>query len=920
MTPLLEQFLSEAREFLQGISDKLMQLETAPDDAGLMIELFRLVHTLKGNSGLFDFPDMTRVLHAGEDLMDAVRNGRVTYSRLLADRLLEAMDFVALLCEEIESSGNTNLDASHASTAVTLVKGLRALLDAADGQTVASAAAPSTATDHAAPQIQSLAHLPLASIPEAARMAAYQRAKDGALLHWLDYRPDEQCFYQGDDPFFLARQTPDLLWGGIKAQGDWPPLPELDAYSCRLDFRLLTAAARSALDEHYRYVPDQITLTPIPRMVLALPQGDTNGGPVYDDFIVDAHQLLAAGDLAGLARNASTMLELSSPDLWIASALRWLRLVLDRDPENHVALGALIDSLSTLSAPDWDAIAVAESASIQPLHPDQEQSAATLAAGQSGATGGRYRLQIEEAVALTAIVATQRQILALPDAPAWFPGRIKAVATVLAGCLRVVGVTEDDADLESAVAQALADQNGAALLIWLEDWLPLDELVANAAETERDVVAAEATTAVPSAPKLASPQAASALAGAAPGAKFGRRAEDALTGPKSLKVDQIKIDRLMNLIGEMVVAKNALPYLAGRAEMVFGVRELSRDIKGHYAVINRIAEDMQHAIMQVRMMPVSFVFQRFPRLVRDISRKLDKEVNLVLIGEDTEADKNIIEALADPLIHIVRNSLDHGIEVPEVRRQTGKPPAGTLTIRAMQEADRVVIEIEDDGKGIDPEIIKRKAYAKGMIDESVLERISDEEAVNLVFAAGFSTVEQISDLSGRGVGMDVVRNAVEQVNGTFGLTSELGRGTRLRLSLPLSMAVTNVMIVVTDGQQFGIPMDSVVETVRVRRSAIRTIKRSLTTVLRGRIVPLKLMNTLLGIDAEPQASGDDELAVLVVRLGNEVVGLVVDDFRESLDIILKPMSGVMNGLSAYAGSALMGDGSVLMVLNIRGML
>jgi two-component system chemotaxis sensor kinase CheA len=401
------------------------------------------------------------------------------------------------------------------------------------------------------------------------------------------------------------------------------------------------------------------------------------------------------------------------------------------------------------------------------------------------------------------------------------------------------------------------------------------------------------------------------------GIKFGRRTEDAFNGPRSLKVDQTKIDRLMNLIGELVVEKNALPYLAQRAEVQFGIRELSREIKGQYSVINRIADEMQDAIMQVRMMAVSFVFQRFPRLVRDISRKLGKEVQLVLEGEQTEADKNIIESLADPLIHIVRNSLDHGLEIPEVRRACGKPETGTLTIRAAQQADRVVIEIIDDGKGIDPSVIKRKAYEKGLIDEAMLERIGDQEAINLIFAAGLSTAEVVSDISGRGVGMDVVRSAVEKINGTVVIESELGKGTSIRISLPLSMAVTQVMVIESDGQLFGVPMDNVVETVRVPRSAIRAIKQSQTAVLRGRIVPLKALNTLLGIPSVPRLNSDDELAVLLVQTGSEIFGLMVDGFKETIGLIQKPLGGFLSGLSAYSGSALMGDGSVLMILNVR---
>jgi len=316
---------------------------------------------------------------------------------------------------------------------------------------------------------------------------------------------------------------------------------------------------------------------------------------------------------------------------------------------------------------------------------------------------------------------------------------------------------------------------------------------------------------------------------------------------------------------------------------------------------------------------VSFVFQRFPRLVRDISRKLGKEVQLVLEGEETEADKNIIESLADPLIHIVRNSLDHGLESPEVRKAADKPAVGTLTIRAVQEGDRVLIDIIDDGKGIDPAVVKQKAYEKGLIDEATLERISDREAVNLVFAAGFSTMDVVSDLSGRGVGMDVVRTAVERVNGSLALDSEVGRGTRLRITLPLSMAVTKVMIVESDNQIFGVPMDHVVETVRIPSQAIRRIKHCQTIVLRGSIVPLKALNALLGLTAQPRANADAEMAVLVVRVAGESLGLIVDDFQETAEIIQKPLGGVLAGLAVYSGSALMGDGSVLMVLNVKEM-
>jgi two-component system chemotaxis sensor kinase CheA len=291
----------------------------------------------------------------------------------------------------------------------------------------------------------------------------------------------------------------------------------------------------------------------------------------------------------------------------------------------------------------------------------------------------------------------------------------------------------------------------------------------------------------------------------------------------------------------------------------------------------------------------------------------------VLEGQETAADKNIIEALGDPLVHIVRNSLDHGLETPQARERAGKPPIGTLRIVARQEADRVLIEISDDGKGIDPEVVKLKAYRSGLIDEATLERITDQEAVNLVFAPGFSTAEVVSDLSGRGVGMDAVRTAVERVNGRITLDSVKGQGTCIRLWLPLSMAVTKIMTLESDGQPFGVPMDVVLETVRLPLASVRHLKQRMCAVLRGQVIRLKTLNSILGLSAAPLANDNDELAVLVVRIGTETLGLVVDDFHETSNIVLKPLAGVLGQLPAYAGSALMGDGSVLMVLNVKEM-
>ncbi|MFD2235776.1 chemotaxis protein CheA, partial [Phaeospirillum tilakii] len=395
--------------------------------------------------------------------------------------------------------------------------------------------------------------------------------------------------------------------------------------------------------------------------------------------------------------------------------------------------------------------------------------------------------------------------------------------------------------------------------------------------------------------------------------------------PRVLKVDQVKVDTLMTLIGELVVSKNSLPFLARRAETVHGSREMGREIKDLYAVIDRLAQEMQAAIMAVRMLPVSEVFERFPRLVRDVARKLGKQVELVIEGEETAADKNIVETLGDPLLHILRNGLDHGIEPPDERAAAGKKPTARLLVRAFQESDQVVIEVVDDGRGIDPARIRAAAVAKGVIPPERAARLSDQEAVNLVFLPGFSTAGTISDLSGRGVGMDVVATTLEKAGGAVSLDSVPGQGTTVRLSLPLSMAVTRVMMVEAGGGRlFGIPMDQIAETVRIPPAAIRRIKQAEAFVLREAIVPLLRLDSLLGITgatgAEETAEAETEAAVLVVRLGGALTGLVVDHFREGMDIILKPFDGILAGIPGYAGTALLGDGRVLLVLNLKELL
>ncbi|MBF9000387.1 chemotaxis protein CheA [Vibrio nitrifigilis] len=383
---------------------------------------------------------------------------------------------------------------------------------------------------------------------------------------------------------------------------------------------------------------------------------------------------------------------------------------------------------------------------------------------------------------------------------------------------------------------------------------------------------------------------------------------------KTLKVDQEKVDLLMDLVGELIVAKNSMQYLAFRAESEFGVRKLAQDIKSEQTVISRLAEDLQSVVMQVRMVPMATVFQRYPRLIRDISKKLGKQVDLIIEGEETEADKSIVEDLSEPLVHLIRNSLDHGIEMPEERVRNGKNPTGKITLSAYTHDDSVIIKISDDGKGIDESRVRTKALENKLVDPAKLERMSQQEVINLIFEPGFSTAEAVSDLSGRGVGMDAVRSAIERNGGTLSLSSEQNKGSEVTMILPLSMTISRVMMFELADQSFAIPIETVIQTLKVDRTKdIRRVKSFDTFILRGETVPILYLKDVFQM-GEPSDKPDIQ-PVLVVRVGDDILGLAVDKLQEGQDVIIKPLEGALSPFSIYRGAAIMGDGRVLLVLD-----
>ena len=415
------------------------------------------------------------------------------------------------------------------------------------------------------------------------------------------------------------------------------------------------------------------------------------------------------------------------------------------------------------------------------------------------------------------------------------------------------------------------------------------------------------------APAAAAPAAAAAAPkkAAAPAKKEGAKA----AAPKkqhqsqSVRVDIEKLDTLMNLMGELVINKV-------RLEQIGQTHRMS-DLMETLEQMDRVTGDLQNIVMKVRMVPVSAVFNRFPRMVRDVSKELGKEINLTIEGEETELDRTVIDEIGDPIMHLLRNSLDHGVESPDAREAKGKPRVGEVGLIARHEGNNVVIMITDDGAGIDASKIRRKAVEKGMITQDEADRLDDADAVRLIFLPGFSTAEQITDISGRGVGMDVVRSKIEALSGHVDVETHIDEGSIFKIKLPLTLAIIQAMLVRVQEEMYAIPLTSIDSTVNIEPTDIQTIQNKEVIVLRGEIIPIVRMEEALQV---PHVKDSEELFVVVVHAGEAKAGIVVDNLIGQQEIVIKTLGNLFAGLKLFGGATVLGDGRVALILDVATMI
>ncbi len=376
----------------------------------------------------------------------------------------------------------------------------------------------------------------------------------------------------------------------------------------------------------------------------------------------------------------------------------------------------------------------------------------------------------------------------------------------------------------------------------------------------------------------------------------------------TVRVDISKLDTLMNMVGELLINKTRLQSLDIQKSKFNEI----------IPQLDRVTMELHHIVMQIRMVPVGVMFSRFPRMIRDLSNKMDKEIDFVMEGQETELDRSIIDELSDPLTHLLRNAIDHGIEKPEERKTKGKDLEGRIELRAYQKGSEIIIEVKDDGAGIDASVIGRKAVEKGIVSEEEIEQMERRDILDFVFHPGFSTASEVTDVSGRGVGMDIVKNVVKKLDGQISIESELGEGSTFTISLPLTLAITQALMITVDGDTFAIPLNSVSETLTISPENIKKVRGKDVIVLRENTIPLVSASEIFGSgEAASLKKSDSDLSVVILKSGDRFIGLIVEELLNQQEIVIKSLGNYLQDTEYISGATIIGDGDVALIIDVR---
>jgi two-component system chemotaxis sensor kinase CheA len=972
---ILSDFFVEAKEHLETIEPNLLQLEKSPENLGLLNEIFRPMHSLKGASGFLGLHKINGLAHKAENILDELRQGAMAVNSGIMDIILSATDALRTMVDNLETTGQEG----DVDTTGIIARIESALAGELSPSVAAAVAAPAPDPDPVAepePVPETYAELealdppaqPVGPLTIRWQNVTYEPAPDfdptpyalttvgdGHLTDFLEEardlvgnlnqgllelekNPDENAELVNDifryfhnikgnsgiigyrdlnaltheaetllnrvrkGEMRTSRGIIDLLLAVVDLIEEL--LGRIDTESGKAtpkDISMMASVLQATTEAGALTVPEQYLailapefeggapaapVAPVVAETVAAPVGETDG----EAGVEPAPQPAPASggydpeDVAIFEQ--AVVHQHKSLDL----ALEMLR----KDPDQRDIIDGLFRSLTTLQN-SCGYMGLAE------VKGYAERTAGLVDQARKSDMGFELMLDILE-----------QEISILKDMVFAALDRIKGQEAAPAPASEPEAATPTPVAAPEAQPEAIAPQPEAA---------PVPKLEAEPAPEPKPAPAPEPEPAPAAAPRPAPAAGTKPAPVATPPKTAAQAAFEAgqpppQKGATTIRVDHEKLDHLMNLIGELIINRNRYSMIArALAEGQQDVPEVAQQLTETTYAMARISDDLQDTIMKVRMVPVHTVFSRFPRLVRDLSRKSGKQVELITEGEETELDKSVGEEIGDPLVHLIRNSLDHGLEPEEERIAAGKNPKGHVWLRAYHKGNSVAIEVEDDGRGIDPEKMRQVGVKKGLVTAEEAKLLDDRQAVDLIFAPGFSSAEKITDVSGRGVGMDVVKTNIKNLKGNIQINTEAGRGTRFTLTLPLTLAIIDALMVQIGKDVYAIPLDAVSETTKIEVERLSEVNHRKALTLRGEVLGIIELSDLLGLPPNPEQR--EILPVVIIHDNDRRLGIVVDRLLERQEIVIKPLGQYLNTfeIRGISGATIMGDGSVVLILD-----
>lgn len=894
---IFSDFIIEAKEHLETIEPNLLLLEKQPQDSSLLDAIFRPMHSLKGASGFLGLPQINSVAHKAENILDELRKGNLLVNPEIMDIILAATDALRSMIENLETSGvEGNVDAQ------STMDRINAVLD--------GTAAPVVAAPQPAVSVQQSPQKPAPVLENAESASQPYPLSAVSGEHLTDFLEEAQESVtnlnqallklernpQGDDVLIndifrymhnlkgnsgllgytemnaLSHEAESLL--GLVRKGDirlernlvdllLASVDQLDGLISRIDVQAMTvtptdvqaiiASLRQArMADGDRHDTEAQHRSPSGRGPWCTDQDQPGRNQVLQPEAVALAESLAPEDVEVFTQTARQQLDN-------------MRLALDtlsKDPGKKDYVDGLYRSLLSLQNS-------ASYMGFDELKVYAERTAKLVDQARSADMG--FDLFVD-------ILNQERAIL-------------EDMVTTIQGTLKSIAVAGQSAQTPAGIQST-----------------PEPHIKKQAQVTPPPPDSSAAASVEPASPVPVSDPLSAKSARQDAGGPSKAKASS------TIRVDHERLDHLMNLIGELIINRNRFSMLSkSLEENPHQVEQVAQQLTESTYAMARISDDLQDTIMQVRMVAVSAVFSRFPRLVRDLSHKSGKEMELITEGEETELDKSIVEVIGDPLVHLIRNSMDHGLEGREERLAADKPPTGKVWLRAYHKGNSVAIEVEDDGRGIDPAKMRKIAVKKGLMNEEEAARLDDREAIELIFAPGFSSAEKVTDISGRGVGMDVVRTNIKNLKGSVNITSELGKGTKMALSLPLTLAIIDALMVTVAEGTYAIPLDAVSETTKIEAAVLTDVGGRKAVTLRDQVLGIVELRDLLGLPRNTQKQ--EILPVVVITDNDRRLGLIVDRLLERQEVVIKPLGTYLGDIDGISGATIMGDGSVVLILD-----